>query len=94
MKSVEDVLKENKNIYLWKDKSTLDIEVNNNISILEELIKFICLKCENNALEEESKVLKSITESDTGANIICKNCSQKWFVHKPIVLPKNLEKPD
>lgn len=90
MKTIEEIIKNDKIIYLWKDKKTLDIEVNNtDLSIAEELKKFVCSVCENPILSKDSPILGNISNTDTGATVVC-SCKQKWFIHKPIVVPKNL----
>ncbi len=91
MNSMEQILEANKDVYLWGDKKTLDVEVNDEaLTIIEELIKYICLRCGKNVLTKESKLLKSITSSDTGAQVKCNCCSQDYFIHKPISIPKSL----
>ena len=91
MKTMEEILDANKDVYLWGDKKTLDVEVKDDaLSIVEELVKYICLRCEKSVLTKESKVLKSITNTDTGAQVKCTSCSQDYFIHKPISIPKSL----
>ena len=94
MKTIEKILEANKEVYLWGDKRTLDVEVKDeSLSIVEELTKFVCLRCDKNALSSDSKVIRNITSSDTGAQVKCEHCSQDYFVHKPIIIPKSLANP-
>ena len=94
MKTIENILEANKDVYLWGDKRTLDVEVKDeSLSIIEELVKFVCLRCDKNILPKDSKVIKSITSSDTGAQVKCVGCSQDYFIHKPITVPKSLANP-
>ncbi len=89
MKSQEEILNNNKNVYLYKDKVTFDVEVSNdNKTLLEELKTFICLVCEKNILFQKDR---EITESNLGVYTNCESCKQKYFIHKPIIIPENLK---
>ena len=93
MKTVEEVLKENPGIHLWKDKLTLDLTLTiETKSFLEELRETTCARCEAILLPPTSPRLREITGTVTGIHVSCKTslCRQSWYLHTPIVLPKSL----
>jgi transcription elongation factor Elf1 len=92
MKTVEEILESNKSVYLWENKTTLDVEVNDEKKgMLEELLSFTCLLCDNRVISQSSKLIRKITDTDNGAQVKCESCKQEYFIHKPIIIPKNLQ---
>lgn len=91
MKTIEEVLTENPSAYLWTDKMTLDFTIKiAEKTFSEELNSMQCLICEEAFLKSNKERLLDISEMVCGANLVC-TCGQRWYVHKPIVVPKNLD---
>ena len=84
-KTIETILEESKDIFLWEDNETLDVVVEDEIkSFIEILIEYKCLKCENNIVIDNEKFCRGIDENVRGIEITCKSCSQKWFIHEKL----------
>ena len=86
MKKIDEIISENKeNIYLWDDKETIDIVVNDeNKTFIEELLEFKCLKCDEDIIKGNEELIQEFTENVNGIQIECNSCNQKLFIHKPI----------
>lgn len=90
MKTTEEVLTQNPGMHIWSDKETIDITVNDETkTFLEELGVFKCPYCDVLISEVNGEKIKAVTDSVFGMNLTCK-CKQKMYIHKPILIPKNL----
>lgn len=88
---IQEILKNNPNIYLHNDLKTLDYEFPE--GKLKDLISvFLCKVCDKQVIDESNiKQFMKLTDHDFGINIVC-NCSQKWFFHNTLKIPEKLLK--
>lgn len=89
MKPIEQILKENKNTYLWQDKATIDLViVSDSKSFADDITSMKCEACGNLLITKNEDILNKIDVNVNGVQIECKSCKQKWFIHKPVAIPK------
>lgn len=88
MKKIEEIIKENKNTYLWGDKSTIDLMINSEKPFSDIINSSKCEACEGLLITGNEDILNKIDINVNGIQIECKTCKQKWFIHKPVSVPK------
>lgn len=88
MKKIEEIIKENKDTYLWGDKITIDLIVKSEKSFLDIINSVKCESCESLLITDNKDILNKIDSNVNGIQIDCKTCKQKWFIHKPVNIPK------
>ena len=84
MKSIEEVLEQNENIYLWEDDRTLDISYDNTTEFIKLIKDQKCLRCDTHLVHNNQHILTALTPNVNGVNIMCRECGQHYFVHKII----------
>ena len=83
MKDTQDIIAEIPDAFLWEDKETIDVTLEDDIkSFLEILIDYKCIKCDNGVIAGNERMCQSIDDNIRGIEITCKSCGQKWFIHK------------
>ena len=88
MKKIEEIIKENKNTYLWGDKITIDLIITSDKSFIDLINSTPCQSCGNLLITGNEDILNKIDSNVNGIQIDCKTCKQKWFIHKPVSIPK------
>lgn len=91
MKTLDTILDENENVYIWEDpENTIDYCIFNPTATFPvHLAKFKCLLCDSSVITGNENILSSITDTIKGAHIKCNICNQSYFVHFH-VKPKKL----
>jgi hypothetical protein len=91
MKAIEQIINEYNTTYLWNDGQTIDLLVDTqNKNFIEEMTICKCLRCDSLLANNNTELLKTLNSTVNGINITCKKCRQKWFVHKPLIIPKDI----
>lgn len=87
MKTIEEILKNNPDVYLWADGKTIDICDDSEKEFIKVLSDIDCLKCDTNILTNNQTMITLITPDVKGMNIMCKECGQRYFIHKLVKFP-------
>ena len=84
MKNIKNIIDETPDTFLWDDKETIDITLDDddNKTFIEILIDYKCIKCGNGVIINNEKMCRGIDDNIRGIEITCKSCAQKWFIHK------------
>ncbi len=89
MKTIENILDTNDNVYVWDDEKTLDV-CYENTTFLDVMKKTKCLACDTHLVIGNEKYIAQISETVKGAKITCKKCNQKYFLHVLVSMTPNL----
>ena len=81
MKTLEEILLENENIYQWDD-GTVDLcFYDKETPFIRQINSTICLRCETPIAQDNEHKVQMITEYVKGIKLTCTQCGLPYFLH-------------
>ena len=81
MKTLDEIL-ELSNTRLWDDDKTLDVCIKSELPFIEIILSQKCLRCDDDIINGNEKMLKAFNQNINGMKIQCKSCEQSYFISK------------
>lgn len=84
MKTLDQILDENPDVYAWDD-GTLDYcFFDKEKSFLSQLMQSKCLNCDTLIIENNEARLSTMTENVRGIQLTCSKCGLNYFLHQHV----------